>query len=498
MPTRLAGLFCILAIHLFARDATQMGDAERELFAARFDKAAELYSGLVKSDPAWAEGYYREVRALLGAHRAQEAYAAADVAQKTAPGTAPVETAQAMAAYRQGNLIDAERHFRLALKLEPNYPGALMGLARTLETVSKFKTARGLFQAAYHAAPNDPECILAGLANQQEGSEHIATLERIVAVYDPQTREARNLRAHIASDKAAGGRKLRKLASPYQHYDLKLLDLMNDPKSRRGVGLSVEINQKKFKLMLDTGASGISVSPKAAKRAGLEGLGEETSEVRGVGDKPAGDSYALLAAEVRIGEFKLADVPIAAFARVSAGGADGLIGADVFRSFLVGIDFVHNRISLNPFSELPPEHLGDAPDTPAPGFTRAVRMGNHLSLPTSVNSGNTHLFLIDSGSTQSLIDTNAARETTKTYGDDRTRLSGIQGAVQKVSRADHATLIFAGFRQENSDLIAFDMTKVGDSMGVGLAGVLGMPVLGQMKLTIDYREGSVRLEQVKP
>lgn len=325
----------------------------------------------------------------------------------------------------------------------------------------------------------------------------MATLERVVALYDPETREARNLRAHIASDKAAGERRLRQLASAYQHYDLKLLDLMNDPKTRRGVGLTVEINQKKVKLLLDTGASGIAVSPKSAKKAGLEGLGEETSEARGVGDKPAGDSYSLLATEVKIGELKLANVPIQAFAGVSEGGADGLIGADVFRSFLVGIDFVHDRLSLDPFTELPPDHWGDAPDIPAPGFTRAMRLGNHLSLLTSVNNSEGHLFLIDSGSTQSLIDTNAARETTKTYGDDRTHLRGIQGAVQKVSRADTATLIFAGFRQENSGLIAFDMTKVGDSMGVGLAGILGMPVLSQLKLTIDYREGSVLLEYPK-
>jgi hypothetical protein len=31
-------------------------------------------------------------------------------------------------------------------------------------------------------------------------------------------------------------------------------------------------------------------------------------------------------------------------------------------------------------------------------------------------------------------------------------------------------------------------------MGVAFAGILGMPVLSQMKLTIDYREGAVRME----
>jgi len=73
---------------------------------------------------------------------------------------------------------------------------------------------------------------------------------------------------------------------------------------------------------------------------------------------------------------------------------------------------------------------------------------------------------------------------------------GVQGGVDKLSRAETATLIFAGFRQDNSNLLTFDMTKVSDEMGVKHSGILGMPLLGQIKLTIDYRNGSVRL--VKP
>ena len=42
------------------------------------------------------------------------------------------------------------------------------------------------------------------------------------------------------------------------------------------------------------------------------------------------------------------------------------------------------------------------------------------------------------------------------------------------------------------------MTKDGDPMGMGWTGTLGMPILRQMKLTIDYREGTVRLEHLKP
>jgi hypothetical protein len=73
-------------------------------------------------------------------------------------------------------------------------------------------------------------------------------------------------------------------------------------------------------------------------------------------------------------------------------------------------------------------------------------------------------------------------------------VKGIQGKVNETSRASRITLLFAGFRQENSDLIAMNFDKISDSMGVGLAGILGLPVLEHLKLTIDYRSGTVRFE----
>jgi len=481
-------------VSLFAADLDQARQAQQDLFAGRFDRAAEIYSRLVNSDPSWPPAYYGLVRALIGAHRAPEAYKAADAAQKAVPNTAPAEAASGMAAYRRGEIAESERHFRRALQLDAQDAGALLGLGQVVSLVSKFATARNLYQAAYRATPDDPACILKGLANQQVGAEHVATLERVLAIYDPTTREARELRAHIASDKATGGRKVR-LTSPYEHYDIKLSSLMsNDVKFKLGEGIAVEINQKKFSLKLDTGASGISISPKSARKAGLEGLGEETREARGVGDKPAADRYSLIAREVRIGSLIFADVPIAAFAPASATGGDGLIGADVFHKFLVAIDFVHDRMSLDPLAQPPTDGALDSASTLDPGFTRAYRLGNHLTLPTSVNGGHGNLFLIDSGASLNLIDATVANETTKTYSDGSIRLQGIQGAVNKVSRARTVTLIFAGFRQENPDLVAFDMSKMNDEMGVQLSGVLGMPVLGQMKLTINYREGAVRLD----
>ena len=38
------------------------------------------------------------------------------------------------------------------------------------------------------------------------------------------------------------------------------------------------------------------------------------------------------------------------------------------------------------------------------------------------------------------------------------------------------------------------MEKLSDDMGVAIQGVLGMPILSKLKLTIDYVDGTVRFD----
>jgi len=67
--------------------------------------------------------------------------------------------------------------------------------------------------------------------------------------------------------------------------------------------------------------------------------------------------------------------------------------------------------------------------------------------------------------------------------------------VDQVSRANKVSLVFAGFRQDSSDVLALSLESLGDQLGAGVAGILGMPVLRQMKMTIDYRNGAVSFQR---
>lgn len=471
--------------------------AQQELFAARYNHAAVLYQELVDQSPNSADSYYGLVRALVHDHRGPEAYRAADLALQRVPQSAGGQAAAGLADYRRGDLDKAEAHFRAALAVDSHYAGALSGLASIYSSASLLKTARGFLLDAYRQWSGDPSLIVAH-ANTLKGADHIAALEQALAIYDPESDEALGLRSHIASDRALGDRKPRRLVSPYESSSVKLFQIMDTPRRQRGVGIHVRLNQKvTVRLLLDTGASGISVSPRLAEKAGLEILTRESAEAKGIGDARPEDSLRYLASQIQAGDVTLADCPVSAFESARSPDFDGIIGADVFQQFLVTIDFVKLQMLLEPRPGGRPTPDGephDAAEMPAPGFYRAFRFGNHLTLPTSVNRQAPRLFLIDSGAATNLIDTATASESTSVYRDRRTVVRGVQGNVGQTSRADRVSLAFAGFRQENPDLIAISLEKLDDQMEVGLAGILGMPVLGQMRLTIDYREGTVRLD----
>src|SRR5262249_39577168 len=132
-------------------------------------------------------------------------------------------------------------------------------------------------QALRYSA-GDPELMLVQ-ANVLQGPEHIAALERVLVLVDPASEMARNLRSHIQSDRALGDRKPRRLTSPYQHSKIKLYAVMDGATRLIGAGMHVQVNQKQtVRLLLDTGATGIALSPKAAEKIGLEPIEAESSK----------------------------------------------------------------------------------------------------------------------------------------------------------------------------------------------------------------------------
>ena len=150
--------------------------ARQELFAARYENAASLFSKLVTAEPSNGDAWCGLVQAEVAAKHSPDAYAAAEEALNKAPKSAGAQAAMGLADFRRGDLPKASHEFEAALKLDPNYPAALIGLARVSSAVSLFRTARDLRLRAWRLSPDDPS-LAPAYACTLETKDRIAALE---------------------------------------------------------------------------------------------------------------------------------------------------------------------------------------------------------------------------------------------------------------------------------------------------------------------------------
>jgi len=130
-------------------------------------------------------------------------------------------------------------------------------------------------------------------------------------------------------------------------------------------------------------------------------------------------------------------------------------------------------------------------------FTPVYRFGHDLLIPTRIGDSDPKLFLIDTGGFANLVSPEAAREVTKVRADPYMTVEGISGRVKEVKSADKVVLQFGHFRQQNEEVVSFDLTSLSHRIGTEVSGMLGFTLLHILKITIDYRDGLVDFEYKK-
>jgi len=213
------------------------------------------------------------------------------------------------------------------------------------------------------------------------------------------------------------------------------------------------------------------------------------------------------AEKIQIGELEFQGCVVEVASGRSVLGDDGLIGADVFRHFLVDMDMPNGKFKLSPLPPIPDEPASGASlDTQSAGarhfrdryippemkdYTPIFLFGHNMLIPTRVNDSAAKLFLIDTGSFDDTLSPAAAKEVTKINRDEDTQVKGLNGSVKEVYRASNARLQFSHFYQKRQELITFDLSNISNSAGTEVSGVLGFAMLVLLDMRIDYRDGLV-------
>jgi Flp pilus assembly protein TadD/predicted aspartyl protease len=485
---------------------TDLTEADSLYQNREFAKAAAIYRAAAALNPLDIRAQHSLIVVLRKDDQIQEALKSAEAALKVLPDQCSLLTDLGDVHYRQGDITAARQDYTQAGKTNPNCARAFLGLGVILRMESRWKTAKRFLAQAFELDPNDPDIVLNSAYGLEPAEEKRKRYERYLAMKSPDSEgkiAAIQSRAQLLA--SIGGKKTFVLENKQSGARVPLEPIFPTPKKLRGLSIRVGFNGgKSWPLLLDTGASGIVVHPKVAEKAGIERLAG--SRVLGIGDNGARDSYEGLAQSVEIGDLRFKDCPITVTSKKYDGDVEGIIGPDVLSRFQVRINFPGRTLELSPLPKLEgvseeDERTQNFDATIVPlrdSFRRVLQSGHHLLIDTSVNSLRGKHFVLDTGSSVNLISTQLARAASNVGRQNYVTLRGLSGTVKDLQSADKLILEFAGFRQENRDMLAFDMTQMNKEMGFEVSGLLGFTIWQNFVLTIDYRDGLLKFEYVPP
>lgn len=484
-----------------------IADAQKLFRSGKFTESEAAYNEILKTDAKSALAYAGLTRVYLREKRVSDADASATKASELAPESDAAKVALAEVRFREGRLADAQELVTPLVKANTQEARAYFCLGRIYWAMSFYQHGKLLFDLANQHDPDDPEIRKRWLFTLTR-KERIAALKGFL---EEESGEDSDEREHLEtslvamSEQEESNRKGCHLVSSATESHQELQRLLYGAQRIRGYGLKVEINGIKGNLLLDSGASGILINRKMAQKAAVQSVVK--TDIHGIGDKGAVGAYIATSDSIKIGNLEYHGCLITVEDRNSVAEEDGIIGPDVFSSFLVDIDFPNYKFNLTPLPPIPPPsdaekalvakypNIARFRDRVIPkefkDFTPIYRFNHMLLIPTRINELPSKLFLIDTGAFSDTISPAAAREATKVRSNSDFKVKGLNGAVNQVFSADNLVLTFSHFKQPAKDMIAFDTTSVSNHAGVEISGFLGFSMLYQMDLKIDYRDGLV-------
>lgn len=480
-------------------------DAQLLMSKRQFAEASAAFQAILAKNPSSPEANAGLVRSLLRGYKLDEAEEAAKKAVAAAPNSAMVHAAVGDVAFRAGKFADTEAEYRAALKLDANSARAQFGMGRMFQMVSMNKQAKQTFAKAHQLDPED-EQIFEYWVDTLSYAEQLEAIKKSVG--DHPTDDEANRIKYLT---ALAGKQSWILASEIKPTELKAVPYgkeltgvydisRNGPMSvSKGFGLQVKFNDRASAvLLLDTGAPGITIGRKLAAKAGAVKIAD--SHIGGIGDQGSTLSYEAWVDKITIGSVEFHNCVVTVSSKNDIADEAGLIGADVFRRFLVTLDFRQQKVLLAPLPKNPNAASDDDPAQDryiAPemqSFTKFYRFGHDIVIPVLVNDKAMGNFIVDTGADLNIMSPKLASQVTKASADGDYTMKGVSGKVQEVLTGQKAILQFARMRIESHDLPVFSTDNISASEGTEIAGFIGIRTLVQMKMAIDYRDGLINFE----
>jgi len=458
--------------------APALAAAQEDINRGDFHAAAAAYQTLTEKEPLLAEAHAGLVQSLLKLDEVDAAEQASRKAADALPQSAIVLAADGDVKFRRGLLVDARDRYQAALRLDEKCARAWLGMGRIDAAESHRAKSREAFARAHELDPGDGD-ILYYWAIGLPFPQTVAQLQKHLAEYRNDEEKERHEREYIEFLKALAGRKVWIPAREVPSAEIKLRAIVPGVKDgTRAYSIQVKLNNRATgNVMLDTGASGLTISSKLAEKAHATWLSDHSIE--GVGNSGPAKGYEAWVDKVTIGPLEFHDCHVHVTPRSSA-DFDGMIGTDVFEKYLVKVDFLAHKLRLQP---MPPALDRDS-------FTPFYRFGHIMLMPTSVGDTAHGLFVLDTGSVTNSMSPGLARQIGTLHSSD-ILVNGMSGSVTNVFTVDETVLQFSRFRQPHENMIIFDLHGVSKDLGTEISGLIGFVTFKNMTITIDYRDGLI-------
>jgi aspartyl protease len=376
--------------------------------------------------------------------------------------------------FRQAHFEEAEAAYREAIVLDRANLQGQLGMGKIAVMSSDTARAARYYSAAYQIDPRDPDAIL-GYANSVENPAARRTLLQNFLSVSSSGWRAEDVKARLQIAERMGTDAIAVTQSPERSYRISL-----ESAGTSGLLLRASIERgRTLKLLVDTGASGVVLNASAAAGMDLAYLAD--AAIAGFGSDAPAAARVVRAASFDCGALRILNLPVQIVRTDLIPGVDGVVGLDVFRDFLIRLDFRARTLQLAPLA-----------DSGCPGCRPIYRLGHLLLMPGTIHGHAQGYFVIDSGSHCSLI------SGTLVFQDGaRAEFAGAQGKQEVSVLAAPVAIRIGGRSVLESSYATFHNSELSARLGTEIAGVLGYSFLRDSALTIDYRAGLANLTAAK-
>ncbi|UCF68726.1 MAG: hypothetical protein JSV80_05410 [Acidobacteriota bacterium] len=411
---------------------------------------------------------------------------------------------EAALAWRCGWPRQADAAARAALVRDERAAVAWSVLGALLEARLREQAAKTAYSRALEVDPEDTAALWGLTHLETDRPQRMRWLERFIAAADTRGEpfeRRRAARETIAFLEALGDREVWKLARAELPASLELEPWVERAGSIKGWLLRCRLGERKrVPALLDSGASGLHLDPRLARKAAMESLSEGTLFGGGGSKRHAVERGIIPLLDFGPLAFEDALGVAAAGSLHRRGLYRAIVGLDLFGGLRLEFDARGSSVWLEEAE--PADDGGEPLDVEiwprGEELIPLFRVEGQLLIPIEIHDDATRLellALLDTGAASTFVDLSVAEQQASFRRGGQRQASAYGGARELAGTVGSLDVVIGAVRETLRDVLVIDLAERARVAGVRVQAFVGMDLLGRRGIAIDLASGYVQIER---